>query len=478
MHIFGPGMRIVCFLLVSFALMSCAQRDNEQTLLSGMFENSDETTIEFTYFREYLNNDRVVIGLEPGDDNVFSLSIHLDKPLSGWLRVGRTETPVYLEPGNKLTAKGDVRNLMETLNYSGAGSDHNNFLVAYQNIIGATVGGNYVSSLAGSLEPDQFVTLTDSVADIQMQFVENWQQEKSFSPEFNVAVKTRILYERYTLLLKYPAIYQHANQLEVPPELTESYYTFLQDDKLFDDSRLENLTYTGFLLAYVDHVQRMEGQSKDDHSLNQQIYWTAQEALEGRSRDFVQALMVGRELSYGIMDEAQGLFEQYISGTASNDYKDRVIAIYEKMEQLTKGNPAPQFTMTDIHGKDISLSDFHGKVVMMDFWASWCGPCMREMPHMKAIKQEMAGHQDLVFVYVSIDTDVDAWKNTVERVEIEGIHFNTPGRERGVPALYNVKWIPTFYVIGRDGKIFDNRPPMPSSGQLQDLLLDALGTDS
>lgn len=478
MHIFVSRSKILYLLLLWFALATCTHRGHEETSLSGMLENADETTIEYTYFREYLNNDRVVIGLEPDADNVFSLSIHLDKPLLGWLRAGRTEMTVYLEPGDKLTVEGDAAKLMETMIFSGKGSNHNNFLVAYQNEIESAIGGRYVGSLAGSVNPEQFMSISDSVTNIKMLYVDTWQQSNPFSPGFDFSIRTRILYEKYTMLLEYPSIYQRANHLEVPPELPESYYAFLHDDKLFDDARLEDLTFTGFLLAYINHIQRFEGHTEADHSLNQQIYYTAQKALNGRSRDFIQALMVGRELSYGVMEEAQDLYNEYISGNIDSEFKNRVIIMYENMEQLTKGNPAPQFTMTDIDGKDISLSDFLGKVVLVKFWASWCGPCMRETPHMKAIKQEMAHHQDLVFVYVSIDTDVDAWRNTVERVEIEGVHFNTPGRERGVPALYNVKWIPTFYVIGRDGKIFDNRPPMPSSGHLQDLLLNALGTKS
>jgi thiol-disulfide isomerase/thioredoxin len=474
----GLVMRIIGFGLLLFALVSCTQHGNEETSLSGMLENASETNIEFTYFREYLNNDRVVIDLEPDADNIFIFSLHLDKPLSGWLRVGRTEIPVYLEPGDKLTVEGDAETILETLIFSGKGSDHNNFLLAYQQEIESTIDTRYIASLAGSLEPERFRTVSDSITDIKLQYIDAWKQEQPFSPGLDFDVRTRIKYEKYTMLLEYPLIYQRSNQLDVLPEIPASYYTFLQDDMLFDDARLENLTYTGFLLAYINHVQRSQSPSDDRNSMNQQIYRTALGALDGRSRDFIQALMVGRELSYGVLEEAKDLYLEYISGNADNEYKNRLTAIYEKMEQLTKGNPAPNFTMTDIHGKDIALNDFLGKVVVMDFWASWCGPCMREMPHMKTIKEALADQEDLVFVYISIDTDVNSWKNTVERVGIEGVHFNTPGRERGVPALYNVKWIPSFYVIGRDGNIFDNRPPMPSSGQLQGLLLDALGTDS
>ena len=140
------------------------------------------------------------------------------------------------------------------------------------------------------------------------------------------------------------------------------------------------------------------------------------------------------------------------------------------------GKPAPDFTLLDINGNEVSLSDFRGKVVYLKFWASWCGPCMRQVPPAAELKKRMANQPDLVFLYVSIDTDNNAWRSTVDAHGITGIHMVTPGRERGAPALYQVKWIPTFYIIGRDGNIFDNRPPQPSEPNVDEVLLRALAT--
>jgi len=141
---------------------------------------------------------------------------------------------------------------------------------------------------------------------------------------------------------------------------------------------------------------------------------------------------------------------------------------------LAPGQPAPEFTLTDINGNQVSLSDFAGKVVYLDFWASWCGPCMREVPFAKELKKRMANQPDIVFLYISVDTDETAWRNTVAQQQIQGVHLNVPGFDHEVPQTYNLRGVPTFFLIGRDGKIINNRPPRPSNPEIDQVLNNAL----
>jgi peroxiredoxin len=74
---------------------------------------------------------------------------------------------------------------------------------------------------------------------------------------------------------------------------------------------------------------------------------------------------------------------------------------------------APDFTLENVHGESISLSDFKGKIVMVNFWATWCGPCLAEIPHFQAIYDERAG-TDLVFLAIDIQESASTVQNFVE----------------------------------------------------------------
>lgn len=457
-------------------VFGCTDSERLPPGLSGAISNHDGVTVELTYFQEYFNNNRVVIGIEPDKHGIFVTPLDLGHTLEAGLRVGRTEVSLYLRPDDALYLEFDASRPFESMTYSGQGAGNNQFLLNFHRHVMLETGDRFVMTEAGSRDPASFVSLLDSIAAVREAFLKRGLDEHDLSADFVAYMETRIVYDRYTRLLDYPVMFSRMDPSEPLPNLPQGYYDFLTADDIQDDSHLDNLAYVNFLMAWLNHErrQRPDGPSHEGQSLNAQTFLLAGEVLSGKSRDYIQAMMVGRELGYGVMADAMGLYNKFVDGNAHESFKLRIQQIYNHMQTLFSGKPAPDFAMTDIEGREVSLSDFRGKVVLMDFWASWCGPCMREMPYVKELKQKFAEVDDLVFMYISIDTDVDAWAAAVERLDLEGVHFNTPGRERGVPLMYNVKWIPTFYLIGRDGNIYDNRPPLPSQGGFAELVAEAL----
>jgi len=123
-----------------------------------------------------------------------------------------------------------------------------------------------------------------------------------------------------------------------------------------------------------------------------------------------------------------------------------------KVSQLEVGQQAPDFSIKGIDQKTIKLSDFKGKYVLLDFWASWCGPCRREMPHVKAAYEQFKGNNFQVFA-VSIDRDAAAWKKALAEDKMPFVHALDAKGKESVSDLYMVKAIPTNFLLDAKGKI-------------------------
>jgi thiol-disulfide isomerase/thioredoxin len=130
-------------------------------------------------------------------------------------------------------------------------------------------------------------------------------------------------------------------------------------------------------------------------------------------------------------------------------------------------NVAPDFTLPDLEGNKVSLSDFKGKVVYMDIWASWCPPCLSEIGKSKKLKEHFHENNDIVFLYVSIDKDEVRWKDMVRKKDIQGVHLiSKGGNDEGIIQKYDVPAIPKFVLIDKNGNIVDGDAKWPSDSDL------------
>jgi len=120
---------------------------------------------------------------------------------------------------------------------------------------------------------------------------------------------------------------------------------------------------------------------------------------------------------------------------------------------LKKGKEAKPFTLKDLEGRDVSLSDYSGKIVFLNFWATWCPPCRKEMPSMEALQKKL-GSEDFIILAVATDRKgADLVRPFVEEKKLS-IKVLIDDRS-DVSDAYGVIALPTTYIIGRDGIIIE-----------------------
>jgi thiol-disulfide isomerase/thioredoxin len=173
------------------------------------------------------------------------------------------------------------------------------------------------------------------------------------------------------------------------------------------------------------------------------------------------------------LDKASKLEDKFKNDLKNQVYKDDIQTIKLKVKKYAKGAIAPTFSYPDMNGKMVSLSDFKGKIVYLDVWASWCGPCRREIPAAKELEKQMHG-KDVVFLCVSVDGDEAAWKKIVKEKELTGVHIHSKGDFKSeMTKLYDINSIPTYIIIDRNGKIWKMGAERPS-GKAKEELEEAL----
>lgn len=126
---------------------------------------------------------------------------------------------------------------------------------------------------------------------------------------------------------------------------------------------------------------------------------------------------------------------------------------------LNIGEEAPELCAKDINGTVINIRDFRGSYVVIDFWATWCGDCRREIPGLKALydatKDKTIDGAGIKWIGFSFDFNAEAWQNMIEKEQLAWPQISNLKKTREDPTFNNwkLRWIPAFFVLGPDGKI-------------------------
>jgi len=147
--------------------------------------------------------------------------------------------------------------------------------------------------------------------------------------------------------------------------------------------------------------------------------------------------------------------------SAANDF----FAKRQALTKTTSGNKAPDITLTAKDGKEVNLSSLigNGKFTYIDVWATWCGPCVKEIPHMERLVEKYKDNDKVQFISISIDQNQEAWRKKIDNDRPQWAQYVlTDEREAVFSKDWGISGIPRFIMINGDGTVFSNNATRPS----------------
>ena len=442
---------IVMFFLAQANLLFAQETNNVN--ISGQTNFNDQYVVQVMDLSNKSLIDEFPVQLN-GD---FQLALGLDQP--SWIEVSfmpvkkdrqlGASFPLYVKPGDQLNLKFNYEKETYLQLLPGSSKSENLALIEYASFSNRTMRDLFFKRDSVALYAKAVESYLSKAAELAKTYklksknIVNYLKLWSYNNYLSVATTNK-------------AIKISAERNKEIPAIMDSELTLM----FWNGPNNVNNYVSSFLNNENDPFKRIELKME---KLNE-LFKTKKLILSIIKNDLERYVS-----SYKIID--MDTFQKDIAGLeglmnkiGDEQLTQAVMGDFRNLHYTSVGSLIPDIKFKDASGKDVSLDQFKGKYIYIDLWASWCVPCIKEIPYLLAL-EKLYKDKNLVFVSISLDADKAAWRKKMEELNLHGHQWELGNSN--FDKLMNVTGIPHFILYGPDRKLIHYQAPRPSSQEIK-----------
>ncbi|SMO77854.1 TlpA family protein disulfide reductase [Solitalea koreensis] len=504
-----------------FPLTAVAQ---DSVTISGKirnFEKYKEDNIIQIYVKDIVLDNVILYGSKINPDGTFKISFPKDSPQHIFFRC-ILDYPISLlvNPGDKVFVSMDAKNAENSLEFSGDGAQTNKVLTPFYRKFTEYVGVNMTvfqscrkDSSAAVFKKYRYNMLAE-----QTSFYNQFVKEYKTTPQFKQWAKYFLEYQCAADLMSY----RWEHEPEIDPR--SDYFDFFERFKLNNPEAAISTSYGEYLHDYGNHIMikvilegRNNAPAPDFHVLIDRVLDLAKNLsdeekatlLKFRKNDSINLASKDTLIVKNVFEKNKGLLTisppfdaltktsgylrdvlmaNYLYHNIKNKQSDKIAYQMELFQKLVKDEKIKHKILAEYKAGLENLNHpsfaegilknliekYKGKVIYIDFWATWCGPCREEMPNSNKLHHELKD-KDVVFLYLGNQSEEKKWKSLIAELNIQGEHYLLNNNEYNeLAAKFKITGIPHYLLIDKQGRIRDEDAKFPGMPELKTDILALL----
>lgn len=468
--VYSRAYYTLCLLVITALSSGCMVEQNTRVLGTIDYVGSAEVYLDLpTVHYKYVAPNRIDLLIDGESPARFDQTVDIDSAQIAFLHIGDQSYPIYLVPGNSIELDIRRNDFPDDVKVEGYNRDWNTPLTTYfkeVKSIDSAIMEVREAYLEG--ESDELIDLYQQ----RMQLARKYLTDTPFHPLYYKTVGEY-------LVKRLEFIHRSDVPMEQRPARREAIIREAKSLDFFTATSLKSQRagIRDFATAFAEThgiQQRLEEQYEQSLTAAdvKQLGYRTLDSIRISLLDYIptrnaeahaRMYFIAERIGEMPLEIARPSYEQYLSDFTEYDaYTAFLQDFYQRRKAVSPGQPAVSFTLPDPDGKLYSMDDFKGRYVLLDFWATWCIPCLDAMEPLRRIHQKYSRDQ-FEIVAISIEEDSSTWRSALQQFDMPWIQlYGGDGVQQQTFNDYQAGGIPFYILIGPDGTILRYNDVRPS----------------